>query len=88
MLESAKKGGVDSTMGKPTRLRDAGNCESDVAKFCKGRPGLLANSTLPLLAESDARQWCGALLAYARGAEIECNLTRGHGGKCQHIYET
>lgn len=83
---SAKKGGVDLTMGKPTRLRDAGNLESDVAgKSIAGASGPSCVSTLPLLAELDMTKWCAALLAYSRGQEVECNLTRGHVGAHQHV---
>lgn len=34
---------------------------------------------------ADRREWCGALLACARGNEVECNLPKGHKGKHEHI---
>lgn len=36
-------------------------------------------------AEPDISKWCGTLLAYGRGCEVECNLKRGHSGKCEHV---
>ena len=34
---------------------------------------------------ADRSEWCGALLACARGNEVECNLPKGHKGKHEHI---
>ena len=34
---------------------------------------------------ADRREWCGALLACARGNEVECNLPKDHEGKHEHI---
>lgn len=41
----------------------------------------------PRKPEADPEKWCAALLSYARGNEIECNLTKGHEGAHAHIYE-
>jgi hypothetical protein len=37
-------------------------------------------------AEPDPTKWCGALLASARGAEVECNLPKYHTPPHDHIY--
>lgn len=37
--------------------------------------------------EPNLSKWCGALLAYARGNEVECNLPKGHAGNHKHVLE-
>lgn len=56
--------------------------------FCGGKEmATEEGSGQALRIEPDPKKWCGKLLAYSRGNEIECNLTQGHSGQHRHIYE-
>ena len=50
---------------------------------CKPPEGLMDENKM----EPDPKKWCGALLAYHLGHEVECNLPKGHQGAHRHVME-